>query len=167
MLWIGIGLIVASAVIQIARDFAFRLVDHNVLQDLINTWWYNSLDLALVISVPLGTMMVAAFFVARLLERGSVTSDEPAPRITAAWVFWTGVILTIFGLLVSVSLSTWLSDLNATGRTSLALDAANLVLTPLRTVIFPLGLALLPASVLMKKLEARSSAPAGTLQPTD
>ncbi|QYF74616.1 hypothetical protein [Cryobacterium sp. PAMC25264] len=155
ILWIGIGLVAASVLIQLTRDLVFRLSDQAVLQTIVNTWWFDSANLAVMLLVPLGTWTVAASFVARLIERGTIAPAHPATRITAAGVFWTGVVLTLAGLLVGASLDSWLSSLVAQGRPSIALDALNLVVSPLRNVIVPLGLALLPASVLMKKLEAR------------
>jgi hypothetical protein len=155
LLWIGIGLVVASVLLQLARDLVYRVTDPNSLQSLATSWWFESFSVALVLLVPLGTWTVAASFVARLIERGTIAPAHPATRITAAGVFWTGVVLTLAGLLVGASLDSWMSSLVAQGRPSIALDALNLVVSPLRNVIVPLGLALLPASVLMKKLETR------------
>ena len=155
ILWIGIGLVAASVLIQLTRDLVLRLSDQSLLQSLVNTWWFDSANLAVTLLVPLGTWTLATFFVARLIERAAVGPERPAFRITAAGVFWAGVVLTLVGLLVEASLDSWLSTLVAQGRPSIALDALNLVVSPLRNVIVPLGLALLPASVLMKKLETR------------
>ena len=156
ILWIGIGLVAASVLLQLARDVIFRLVDQDSLQDLANSWLFDSVYLALTLLVPLGAMLIAVFFVARLIERGTDGAVRPADRITAAGVFWTGIVLTLLGLLVGASLESWMGTLVAQGRPSIALDALNIVVSPLRNVMIPLGLALLPASVLMKKLEVRS-----------
>ena len=167
VLWIGIGLIAVCVVLQVTRDFVLRLADVNSQQAFVNSWWFGSFQVTLTVLVPLGTLMVAAFFVARLIDRGSWNPDQPEFRITAVWVFWAGVLLTIVGLLVEASLYSWFEDLNSEGRTSLALDALNIIVNPLRALIVPLGLALLPASVLMKKLEVRHKARAAALQATD
>ena len=156
ILWIGIGLVAASVLLQLVRDVTFRLVDQDSLQDLANGWFFNSASIALTLLVPLGTILIAAFFVARLIERDTGAAARPADRITAAGVFWTGIVLTLLGLVVGASLEGWLGTLVAQGRPSIALDALNIVVSPLRNVLLPLGLALLPASVLMKKLEVRS-----------
>ena len=157
ILWIGIGLVAASVLLQLARDVTFRLVDQDSLQDLANnSWLFDSVYLVLTLLVPLGAMLIAVFFVARLIERGTDGAARPADRITAAGVFWTGIVLTLLGLLVGASLESWMGTLVAQGRPSIALDALNIVVSPLRNVMIPLGLALLPASVLMKKLEVRS-----------
>lgn len=153
ILWIGIGSVAASVLLQLARDVAFRLVDPDSLQDLANGWPFDSVQLALTLFLPLGAMLIAAFFVARLIERGADSAGRPADRVTAAGVFWAGVVLTLLGLLVGASLEGWMGTLVAQGRPSIALDALTLVVSPLRNVLIPLGLALLPASVLMKKLE--------------
>jgi len=160
LLWIGIGLVAASILLQLARDLVYRVADQNSLQSLATSWWFESFSIALVLLVPLGTWTIAAFFVARPIERATITPAHPPTRVTAAGVFWTGVVLTLAGLLVGASLDTWMSTLVAQGRPSIALDALNLVVSPLRNVIVPLGLALLPASVLMKKLETRVPAEA-------
>ena len=163
ILWIGIGLVAASVLLQLARDFAFRLVDEASLQEVANGWLFGSVPLALALLVPLGSMMIAAFFVARLIERGPGSAARPAGRGTAAGVFWTGVVLTLLGVLVGASLESWLGTLVAQGRPSIALDALNIIVSPLRNVMIPLGLALLAASVLVKKLEVRSRAEAVSL----
>ncbi|MCU1447829.1 hypothetical protein [Cryobacterium sp.] len=184
-LWIGISLLVGSALLQAALDFLFRMAGSQILQSLVNSWWYSVLDVTRALFVPLGPLMLAAFFVARAIERsseapsavapGAVATNTAvpstavpstavpstaaplasAPRTTAVWVFGAGVALTLFGILVAGSLDSWLIALNAQGRTSLALDAVNLVVVPLRTVVLPLGLALLPAAALVKKIESR------------
>ena len=160
ILWIGIGVVAASVLLQLARDVTFRLVDQDSLQDLANnSWLFDSVYLALTLLVPLGAMLIAVSFVARLIERGTESAAGPADRITAAGVFWTGIVLTLLGLLVGASLESWMGTLVAQGRPSIALDALNIVVSPLRNVVIPLGLALLPASVLMKKLEVRAQLP--------
>ena len=160
ILWIGIGMIVASALIQVGRDFLYRFVDADSLQDAANSWWFESFGVALVLLVPLGTLMIAAFFVARQIERGTDAAAQTGLNVTAAGVFWAAVVLTLLGLLIGGSLESWMGTLVAQGRPSIALDALYVVVSPLRNVVVPLGLALLPASVLMKKLEARSRADA-------
>lgn len=164
ILWISISLLAISTLVQAALDFVYRTADPASLQAMVDSWWFAVLDVTRAVFVPLGPLMLAAFFVARAIERRTAAlagSAAPAPRINAGWVFVVGVALTLFGVLLSGSLDIWLRDLNALGRTSLALDALNLVVVPMRTLLFPLGLALLPASVLMKKLEApRSVEPA-------
>lgn len=159
ILWIGIGLVAASVLLQLARDVTFRLVDQDSLQVLANSWLFDSVYLALTLLVPLGAMLIAVFFVARLVERGTDGAARPTDRITAAGVFWTGIVLTLLGLLVGASLESWMGTLVAQGRPSIALDALNIVVSPLRNVVIPLGLALLAASVLMKKLEVRAQLP--------
>jgi hypothetical protein len=156
-LWIGVSLLAAAVIVQAVLDFVYRNIASDALQDLVNTSWFAGLDITRAVLVPLGPLMFAAFFVARAIERRSVSPASPRPRLTAGWVFGAGVVLTLVGVLVNGALEGWLMDLNARGRTSLALDALNLVVVPLRTLLFPLGLALLPASALMKKLEAESS----------
>jgi hypothetical protein len=155
-LWIGISLLVASALAQIVVDFVFRFSASNQLQPLVDSLWFSVLVTARSVFTPLGPLMVAAFFVARLIERGSGVPAATAPRISAAWVFAVGVTVTLLGVLVNGSLDDWLTTLNAEGRTSLALDALTIVVVPLRFILLQFGLALLPASALMKKLEARS-----------
>jgi len=153
ILWIGIGLIAASVLIQVSRDVVSRLLDPDSLQAVANSWWFGSLDAAFLVLVPLGTLMVAAFFVARLIERVPTTPAQKAFRITAAGMFWTATACTLLGLLVVASIDSWMGTLIAQGRPSIALDALYLVVSPIRNIVIPLGLALLPASVLMKKLE--------------
>jgi hypothetical protein len=156
-LWIGISLIAGSALAQTALDFVYRY-SGSELQPIVDSLWFSMLDALRAVFTPLGPLMVAAFFVARLLERESGSADAAAPRITAGWVFAAGITLTLFGVLVNSSLDGWLTTLNAEGRTSLALDALNLVVIPFRFVLLQFGLALFPASALMKKLEARRPA---------
>ncbi|POH62166.1 hypothetical protein C3B61_18320 [Cryobacterium zongtaii] len=156
ILWIGIGLITASVLVQVGRDLVYRLVATDSLQAVANSWWFGSFDVVFLLVVPLGTLMVAAFFVARLIERVPTVPAQPARRITAAGVFWAGIVFTLVGLLVVASLEGWMGTLAAQGRPSIALDALYFVVSPLRNIVIPLGLALLPASVLMKKLEVRS-----------
>jgi hypothetical protein len=154
-LWIGISVLVASALAQTATDFVFRYAGSDLLQPIVDSWWFSLLNVVTAVFTPLGPLMVAAFFVARLIERGPGIPASAAPRITAAWVFAAGIVFTLFGALVIGSLDGWLTALNADGRTSLALDALYLVVIPARFSLIQLGLALLSASALMKKLEAR------------
>ena len=190
-LWIGVSLMAGSALLQAAQDFLFRMAGSDILQSMVNSWWYSVLDVTRALLVPLGPLMLAAFFVARAIEHNTDVAGPPvpntaapdpavpgtavsgtavsgtaalhasAPRTTAVWVFGAGVVLTLFGVLVAGYLDSWLVALNAQGRTSLALDAVNLVVVPLRTVVLPLGLALLPASALVKKLESRPAVATG------
>jgi hypothetical protein len=155
-LWIGIALIVASAILQVAIDLVFGTAGQDELQSLVNSWWFTILSVTRTVIAPLAPLMLAAYFVARLIERSPGPSSRPAHRITALWVFVAGVVFTLLGVLIGVSLDGWLGTLNAQRRTSLALDLLNLVVVPLRGVVFPLGLALLPAAALMKMLESRA-----------
>ncbi|TFC07076.1 hypothetical protein E3O42_01510 [Cryobacterium adonitolivorans] len=159
LLWIGVGTIAFSVLCQLAWDVVWRVAGLGPA-NLLESWWYPLYVFVPTVLVPLGSMIVAASFVARALERGTESDSAPErPRtISAAWLFWTGLTLTVLGLVVSAYLQDWLTDLNAAGRTSLALDALNLVVIPLRMIILPLGLALLPAAVLVKKIESRSRA---------
>lgn len=156
MLWIGITLLVASVVSQAALDFVFRTAGTEFINDLQVSWWYPLFQFVPAVLLPLGAVCTAAFFVGNAVERLPGITPEPGrrPAIPAAWLFWTGLVLIVLGLLVEASLQDWLAGLNAQGRTSLALDALNLVVTPLRMVLTPLGLALPPASVLVKKVRA-------------
>ena len=196
-LWIGVSLMAGSALLQAALDFLFRMAGSDILQSMVNSWWYSVLDVTRALLVPLGPLMLAAFFVARAIEHNTDVAGPPvpntaapdpavpgtavsgtavsgtaalhasAPRTTAVWVFGAGVVLTLFGVLVAGYLDSWLVALNAQGRTSLALDAVNLVVVPLRTVVLPLGLALLPASALVKKLESRPAVATGARPATE
>lgn len=201
-LWIGVSLMAGSALLQAAQDFLFRMAGSDILQSMVNSWWYSVLDVTRALLVPLGPLMLAAFFVARAIEHNTDVAGPPVPntaapdpavpgtavsgiaisgtavsgtaaphastpRTTAVWVFGAGVVLTLFGVLVAGYLDSWLVALNAQGRTSLALDAVNLVVVPLRTVVLPLGLALLPASALVKKLESRPAVATGARPATE
>jgi hypothetical protein len=163
-LWIGLALILASALLQVALDLLFRYVGPDTIPSVMDSWWYSVLLPARAVFGPLGPLMLAAFFVARLIERTPGAPASPAPRDTSAWVFTAGVVLTLLGVLIVGSLDGWLTTLNAQGRSSLALDALNVVVVPLRYTVLPLGLALLPTSALMKKLEVRR--PVDALVPT-
>ena len=163
LLWIGIGLIMVSVIGQTTIDLVWRAAGNDWMTGVMSSWWYPLYQLVPTVLIPLGTLLVAVSFVARALE--DETRTDPLPNrlgTRAAWMFWAGLVLTILGLVVGASLQDWLSDLNAQGRTSLALDALNLIVIPLRMVILPLGLALLPSAVLVKKISAlrATSAPA-------
>jgi hypothetical protein len=166
LLWIGISLLLASALAQVVIDFVYRYAGADILQSTVDSWWFGALVVARGLFVPLGPLMIAAFFVAHLMERDPAAAATATVRVTAAWVFTAGLVLTLLGVLIYAYLDGWLATLNSQGRTSLALDALNLVVVPLRTLVLPLGLALLPASVLMKKLEARSPVETPAHQPT-
>lgn len=155
LLWIGIGTIAFSVLCQLAMDIVWRVAGAGPVS-LLESWWYPLYQFVPIVLIPLGSMIVAASFVARALERGpeSALATERRRTTSAAWLFWTGLVLTVLGLVVSAFLQDWLTDLNAVGRTSLALDALNLVVIPLRMIIVPLGLALLPAAVLVKTIES-------------
>lgn len=173
-LWIGVALLAAGALSQLALDIVFRTAGASSVENILDSQWYTVLGVIRAVLVPLGPLMFAAFFVAGAIERRSTAQAAaqagapaaPPPRFGAGWVFGTGVVLTLFGVLVSSSLDGWLIDLNAQGRTSLALDALNLVVVPLRALLFPVGLALLPASALMKKLELPHSVDTEASAPT-
>jgi hypothetical protein len=156
MLWIGIALLAVSVLSQAALDFIFRSAGSAFLDGMQVSWWYPLYQFVPTVLIPLGTLFLAAFFVANAIERRAALAPASGrrPAITAAWLFWTGLVLTVLGLLVGASLEEWLTGLNAQGRTSIALDALNLVVVPLRMVLVPLGVALLPASVLVKKVQA-------------
>lgn len=156
MLWIGIGLITFSVLCQVIFDVLSRAADFDLINEMIASWWYPLYQFVPTVLIPLGAIFVAAFFVANAIERRMVVDPKPRhrPEVPAVVLFWTGVVLTILGLLVNASLQDWLTDLNAQGRTSLALDALNLMVIPLRMVIVPVGLALLPISVLVKRVQA-------------
>ncbi|WEO78926.1 hypothetical protein BJQ94_07795 [Cryobacterium sp. SO2] len=164
LLWIGIGTMTFSVLCQLALDVTWRVAGTESGNTILESWWYPLFQFVPTVLIPLGSMLIAAFFVAHALERDTSVDSAPERRWTssAAWLFWIGLILTLAGLVVSASLQDWLTDLNAQGRTSLALDALNLVVIPLRTIILPLGLALLPAAVLVRKIESRNPVvPAG------
>ena len=159
LLRIGIGLMAVSVISQTTIDLVWRVAGNDWMTGAMSSWWYPFYQLVPTVLIPLGALVVAASFVARALEsdaRADSATDRPGTR--AAWLFWTGLVLTILGLVVGASLQDWLTDLNAQGRTSLALDALNLIVIPLRMVLLPLGLALLPSAVLVKKISALSVA---------
>ena len=155
LLWIGIGVIAVSMISQTTIDLVWRAAGNDWMTGAMSSWWYPFYQLVPTVLIPLGALVVAASFVARALE-GDVRADSTTDRLgtRAAWLFWTGLVLTILGLVVGASLQDWLTDLNAQGRTSLALDVLTLIVIPLRMVILPLGLALLPSAVLVKKISA-------------
>ena len=156
ILWLGIGTITFSVLCQLALDVVWRVASTESGNTLLDSWWYPLFQFVPTVLIPLGSMLIAASFVAHALERGPGVDSLPerGRASAAAWLFWIGLILTVLGLVVSASLQDWLTDLNSQGRSSLALDALNLVVIPLRMIILPLGLALLPAAVLVKKVLA-------------
>jgi len=156
ILWIGVILTAVSVLCQAALDFVFRSAGIDVMTAMLDSWWYSLYPFVPTVLLPLGTLLIAAFFVANAVERNVILVPTPPRRraIPAAGLFWSGVVLIVLGILVQSSYQDWLTDLTAQGRTSIALDGLNLVVVPLRMVLIPLGIALLPASVLVKKIQS-------------
>jgi hypothetical protein len=114
--------------------------------------------------VPLGVVVLAASLVARTIESQTIpashlrTSDRAMPpRLTAQQILWSGVVLVVLGLLLGASMDGMYLDLYGSSdlAANLARDLLDFVGVPLRAVMVPLGIALLPSALIVRMLQVR------------
>ena len=114
--------------------------------------------------VPLGVVVLAASSVARTIESQTTpashlraSSRAMPPRLTAEQMLWTGVVLVVLGLILGVSMDGMYLDLSGSSdlEANLARDLLDFIGVPLRAVMVPLGIALLPSALIVRMLQVR------------
>lgn len=166
MLWTGIVLVVVGFVIP-----SYLLAFLYTLPGADST--ISGFGIVVVLLPAMGTLgigLIAFSLVARVLEARSclasgaapgesIQAAEPAvlPKPLAPRLWWTAVTLVIVGVVVLVWFDTWTYALF--GSRSLAADVLAVAGPLVKVVALPLGLAFLPASLVVQIIESRPLKP--------
>jgi hypothetical protein len=112
--------------------------------------------------VPCGVVVLACSLIARTIESQATPASHlrtsgrsMPPRLTAKQILWTGVVLVVLGLILGASMDDLYVNLSGSSDLSanLARDLLNFIGVPLRAVMIPLGIALLPSALIVRMLE--------------
>lgn len=118
-----------------------------------------------ILILPLGILLLAFSPLAGILESGPPANAPRTlvpPVLSARQLAWAGVFLTVLGGVLLFSVDAMLGSSLGTGgdlSANLARDLLFFVGIPLKIVCLPLGLALLPCSLIAGNLEALASRP--------
>jgi hypothetical protein len=135
--------------------------------DALNSdWWFVLAGIVGPVAVPVGTVLIACSSLVRIVELGTrpggSETDRMPPRFTARRLAWAGLVLIVVGLVLSfLPAFSVLGGASAglSGGTDLSSNLARdlmFVAGPVASLALPLGVALLPCSLVAKVLETRA-----------
>ena len=162
MFWAGAVLTVVGVVVQQYLSLVvWSIWGNDVVQAFVNGPW-SFVYRAAPWLLGLGILLLACSLIVRNIEAAADsqprTSRRPAPpTLTARQIAWTGVILTVVGLILMNTVEQTFMSL--AGKVDFASNLARDLLgiaQPLSVVTLPLGIALLPSSFVVRMLESRT-----------
>ena len=120
--------------------------------------------------VPLGALLLASSLIARTIETHTASTSHlhashlrasgrrtMPPRLSAKQILWSGIVLVVLGLILTATMGDFFMQLSGSTDVSanLARDLLGVVGVPLQTILVPLGIALLPAALIVRMLQGR------------
>lgn len=158
--WIGVILVLIRALLGIfALDLMYRAWGPQ--STALEAWGTVGSPLLLVLG-PLGCALIAVSLVVKHLESPHLTTTDPGevvertapPTMSSRQILWTGIILTVVGIVIMTSLNGWMYSFS--GSKTIMSDILMYLGIPANILAVPLGVVLIPCSFIVRVLESPS-----------